>query len=328
MERLWKYLENQFLIATLRSFLKAVRLAEYTDNALHSRVADPFFLAQYNYFHPLYDALNTEYDTWKNQQGFQQGKTVTVYELLDDLSSKHINSWDSQVQAAGIAKGSANYVALFPKGHKPFQTGEITSRINAVNALSLGIGLQLPPAPPPTHPLVILKGQVDAFYLAVVTARNTQEEEISDTGTESDALEQARVNGMVGLYAVLGACMNKFADNPVVIEPLFNLELLRQHRQMLFRGHAVINKPHTVVERTVQPTVQIKIKNIGVTDLQVYWAATAGAHPVPPTHPVAVPAGTEVTLDASAFGDVATHHYLMILNMDLVNKGEWEVEFL
>src|SRR5256885_1640127 len=154
MNRIWKYLENQFLIVTIGNFLKAVRLAEFTDSALHSRIGDPFFNAQYAIFHPLYDTLNTIYDTWSTQKGTQKGKTASVEELMDKISPGKVNQWDAAAQAAGVVKGSANYIALFPQGHKPFQQGTTLTRINAINSLSMAIGLQIPPLAPPSHPLV------------------------------------------------------------------------------------------------------------------------------------------------------------------------------
>jgi len=257
---IWKYLTNQFLIATTDNFRKALKLAEFTDSALSQRTSDPFFNAQYLIFHPLYDTLNIAFDKLETQRGTQKGKTTSVEEVIKELSPKKINQWDSAVQAAGIVKGSANYVAIFPNRHKTFQRGDILTRINSVNSLSMAIDLQIPVGAPPTHPLVLLKSDVDIFYTLASDIYTKQQGEISDTGSDSDIVEQARVNAMVGLYAFLGACINKFADNPVVIEPLFDLETLRNIRQRLWQQTIAPSTTKLIVKRTLIPAQQLRLK--------------------------------------------------------------------
>lgn len=326
MNRTWKYLENQFLIQTEDSFLKALKLAEYTNAALLFRNADPFFDDLYLYFNPLYKKLNDEFDEWDTQKGTQKGKTHSVSELLRQLGKEKINAWDLAVQVAGIAKDTSNYIALFPNGHHPFQSGTIIERINAIHAFSLAIGLQLPPLPPPTDPLLILQGEVDAFYTLINDTRTEQEGQISDTGTESDEVNEARVNAMVGLYAVLGDCMNKFADNPIVIEPLFDLETLRNIAQRMWNQSIPAGQTRFLFKRTLEPAKKIRLIVHSTKPIQFAFVNEKNDD-VPPAA-FTVQGLEEEIVDASVLGNVPDDKFFKVKNTDDDVEGHFTVEIV
>jgi hypothetical protein len=326
MANIWKYLSNQFLIETEGNFLKALRLAMFTDSALAARLSDPFFNAQYAIFHPLYDTLNKAFDNWDTQKGTQKGKTTSVEEFLEQLSPVKINLWDSSVQAAGIAKGSANYVAIFPNGHKPFQRGETLTRINAINSLSQAIDLQIPPAAPPTHPLVLLKADVDINYTLASDILTTQQGEISDTGSISALVEQARVNAMIGLYAFLGICMNQFAPNPIVIEPLFDLETLRQIRQRLWQQTIAPVVTKLIFKRTLEPNDKIRLKVDSAMPL-VFALVNEKNDPIGAISFTVEGFEEEIVL-ASQLGNIPADTYFKVQNTDGTVIGDFIIEIM
>src|SRR5437868_5827851 len=99
MKKLWKYLENQFLVATRKNYKKAVKLSNYHDADLNAKKAtEPLLVPVYNRYHPLHLALVSEYNGWKSAEGSQGGKTEALNQLLNDTYNDNMNSWDVAVQ--------------------------------------------------------------------------------------------------------------------------------------------------------------------------------------------------------------------------------------
>ena len=120
------------------NFKKALALSNYTDAQLLAQQADPFYGALYNTYDPLDKALTNAYNTWKSMGGFQKGATLSVGQLLQLLTPGKINAWEYAVMGV-YAKGTPEFVAIFPQGHKPFQNGEINQRIQAVSQLATAL---------------------------------------------------------------------------------------------------------------------------------------------------------------------------------------------
>src|SRR6185436_6309329 len=118
----------------------------------------------------------------------------------------------------------------------------IDERVNAVNTLSGALTGQVPMAG--------VKGDVDTFYGQVNTARIAQEGNISDTGSDSDAVEAAVVAAMTAMYSILGSCISEFPSNPESIEPIFDLETIRDHQQAVFTGHLAGDEQENILEHT------------------------------------------------------------------------------
>jgi hypothetical protein len=190
----------------------------------------------------------------------------------------------------------------------------------------MAVALQIPVAAPPTHPLVLLKADVDLFYTLASDTYTTQQGEISGTNTDSDLVEQARVNAMVGLYAFLGACMNKFSDNPIVIEPLFDLETLRNIQQRLWEQTIAPDSLKFLFKRTLQPNQKIKLTVNSSKPL--VFAFVNEKNDGIGTLSFTVQGLESEIVNASQLGNVPADTFFKVQNTDGTEEGNFTIELL
>jgi hypothetical protein len=316
----WRFLINPFLVSAQGNRSRAVTISTYTDGALFARQADLFFGGLYAIYHPLHDALMAEDAQWQSQLGTQKGSTATLDDLFELLSPRKIGAWDLSVQNV-FNKGTPGYIAVFPNGHHPYQSGKKDERILAVEALSNSLGVVT--APPAFAPI---KLDVDAFLLSVQDARTAQTGAKSKTATESDEATAATTNAMIGLYAVLGACINKFPDNPTSIEPLFDLETIRDLEQTKWINHVAFSANKNLFKRTLQPNIQLRLKVNSTEPLTFYFAAEA--NDAPGVVSVTVQGLEEETVNASQLGNVPASAFFKVSNTSALVEGHFEVEIL
>jgi len=316
----WKFLINPFLVVGSKSRTKAITMSTYTNGALDARKTDPFFGPLFTFYKTLHLALLAEDSQWHTQIGTQKGSTASLDALLDQLSPGKIYGWDLAVQNI-YAKGTPGYIAVFPQGHKPFQTGGKDERVTAVETLSGSLGVAT--APPAFAPI---KTDVDTFLTLIQNARTAQTGAKSSTGTESDQASAADINAMIGLYKVLGACINQFGSTPAVIEPLFDLATLRSIEQTAFAGHVPVSSNKNIFKRTLQPTDKVSLKVNSVEALTFYFAEEA--NDAPGALSVTVQGFEEEIVPAEQLGNVPSAAFFKIQNQSTLLEGQFEVELL
>lgn len=309
----WHYLINVFLIITQGSYLKATILSFYHDAALYARIADPYFADLYDQYHPYHLDLMAAYSIWAAHKGTQVGKTYTLKSLLRQLSGVKIPKWDAKMLDT-LGKDSEQYVALMPNLRTPFQKGSQMLRVEATKDLGSNLtGITS---------LAALKVEVDAFYALLLAAMTSQKSEISTTGTESKAVEAARVAMCNAQYSDLGLLMSHYNSNPLDVEPFFDLKNIRNARQIVFTGHVNPTLIHEILKHTFAATDKIKIINDGEVVLQFYLSAMKDKNPVGTTF--SVQPGQEVTTTASQLGNVINPH-LMVLNSSPITVGKYNI---
>jgi hypothetical protein len=230
MEITWKYLINQFLVVTNGNYKKTVKLSNYHDAALHTKMAtEPLLIPIYNRYHPLHLLLVNEYNAWKSAGGTQEGQTLNVEQMLDAAYS-NMPLWDITIQGIGpeFMAGTPNYLSIFMDGRKPFVNGSIDGRINAYDTLAINMV--------PYAPLAAVMAEVAAVYVTLDAARDAQLGAKSNLKTNSGKVETARINAMIMQWRNLGFCMDAFWDNLKFIESLYDLQTLREARQTIFTG--------------------------------------------------------------------------------------------
>ena len=320
METIWHYLLNQFLNATVNNYKKALKLSNYHDAYLLKLMtddpADPDWATLYNRYHPFHLSYVSEYSKWKTAGGVQKGQTLNLDQMLVLLITK-VTKWDVAVQnVTGFEKGTANYLTIFPQGHKPFNSGAKTARVNAVNVLSGA----LEPFSLVDPAILIIKGEVDLFYSLIDTARDTQEGAKGGTKQKSEEVENQRVDVMTEEYRDLGFLINKSAEDPNRIAPFFELQVLRSHNQVLFTGtlDANENEPVLVHSFVADDELELEITSTATdpeaATVSFYLATTAGGTD---STPVIVTANAaKLKIEASAFGiaDYGTHRFLTAVN--------------
>ena len=300
MRRLWIFLTDIIEIATQGSFRLGLRVSRIHYAALKASIADLFILALFNVYEVVHLNYISKYTAWKTQKGQQLSDTIALTNLLALLRKTTVNAWDAAIQVV-YAKGSDRYNALFPNGHRPFQVGTQEERIAAIGSLSLAIGADAA--------LTAVKTAVDDFFTLITTALNKQKASIKATGVKSNELETARVAMCEAKYNDLGALMQHFITNKILIGQFFDLTTIRNIMQMLFQGHVKKLMMYTIVERTVEATAQLLIENDGVTELRFYLSDTKNGA-IGATF-FSLAAGRHGTVSASDLGNVTTQHFLI-----------------
>ena len=316
----WRFLINPFLVAAQGSRTKAITISTYTYGALDARKLDAFFGPLFTFYKPLHLALLAEDSQWHAQVGTQKGKTASLEALMEQLSPGKVYNWDLAVQNV-VPKGTPGYVAVFPQGHKPFQTGKKDERILAVETLSTSLGVAT--APPAFAPI---KTDVDAFLLLIQNARTAQSGAKSSTGTESDQASAASIAAMNGLYKVFGSCISQFSATSTDIEPLLDLETIRNAEQVLWMNHVPVSSTKNIFKRTLEPTVELRIKVNSTEPLKFYFAEEK--NDAPGALFVTVAGLEEETVLVSQLGNVPTAAYLKVQNTSGLVQGDFEVELL
>jgi len=311
----WNYSQNPFLVASQHSYSNAMNISEYHDTALAANKSDPFVLGLYTLFHPLHLGYKTSYDIWISHGGVQQSETLNVTQFLQLLSRSKIKDWDIKIQNV-YARQTPEYKKLLPSNRQPFQHGMQTERIYAVQSLSKAIGTN--------EKLTALKTDIDNFYTQLDTAMNAQKGSKNTTKGMSYGLENARIAMCTGMYADLGALIQKFAATPGAIEQYFDLQTIRKSQQVLFTGHIKAGEVYTIVKHTFGQDDEIWLSNPGQTPLTFYLAEIKGSKP--DSTAITLNAGQETIL-ASALGKL-TNTFLTVYNPGTIITGEFEVELI
>jgi len=314
----WIYFQNPFFNCTKKSFKKAVKISTYTDAQLLAKGSDPFYEPLYLAYHQLHLAFLAAYNTWKAQGGTQKGMTLTVTQLLAQLSPFKIGNWDRAVQGL-YAKGTAVYLSIFPNGHKMFQSGTKLSRINAVS--------QLVTALTGKASLATTLTDVTTFNNSLIAANTTQSGSKGTTFALSDAVETARVNACSMMFCILGQCIAKFPQDPTVCEVIFDLETVRSKQQTEFVSTIKAASFKNIAERTFLLTDIIDVDSDGVAELGYYLAEKKGDAPTGYTI-ISVLAGKTKAITISDFIDNTKNKFLCVVNLSSVFAGHYTVDLV
>jgi hypothetical protein len=319
MDRLWHYLENQFINCTAESFKRALIISNYHDAALAASTAvtppQPDFQILYDRYHPLHQTLVTEYNNWKNAGGQQEGSTLNLDQLLGQMPSK-LDNWDPRIQVI-YAKSSSRYKEIFPDGRKPFYRGTKDTRIEAISTLSQNIG--------PDPQLASIYGEVTMYYTSLNTARDFQTGRKAGTKIGSSLLEQAVAAAMLMQYRNLGFLINKMGDTPNFIAPFFDVQTIRERDQRIFTGTLDPSENEAILVHTFLADDELRLKITGDAPARFYLSnvtnGTTGSY-------VEVQGNTEQTITISQFAAPNLHDYrhLTVVNQSPTATTQYLVE--
>ena len=261
----WSYSDNTFNNATVGNYKKYFSISTYHDEALEAHSSNAAILPLYTFYHPLHLAYKAAYNGWSSSKDTKQGDTELVKQMLADLANPKIQQWDIAIQQFYL-KGTPQYKALLPNGRQEFQKGSQQERIEAIETLILNIGTDAN--------LATLKTTIQTFYDLLSDAQGKKIGKQSTTETDSDAVEAARVTAANAMYKNLGNLMVLFFENPLQIEPYFDLALIRTTEQTTFVNNDVkALKVTSIVKRTLADNKTITIRNTGTEVLIFYPAA-------------------------------------------------------
>ncbi len=309
MTKTYIYFSNPFMVIGMKSFKKAVKLSKKTYNELLARQADPFYGAQLIIYKPYHMALIQTYDNWKAQGGMQKGATLTFKQHLK-LMPKKMDGFIGMVVSTSIPdfeKGSPNYVSLLPHGRNDFQAGKATeTRMDALAAFSTALGLFPAMAP--------IKALFDPYLLILQTAESNQSSNIGTTGSDSDDVKAKTKAAMEALYAVMGSGIAKFKEDATVLENIFAMQILRNHRQVKFTGQLNPGETHNIMEHSFDDFDEL-VLSAKDAKMNYYLALNPFDGPAGYTL-ITVDANTSITVEASQFTKTATNRFLCAVNAD------------
>jgi len=315
MESKWKYLINAFESSTRTSYLEAMKISDFHENALAAKQKDAFFGTLYKYYLPYHTTYKEAYNEWTLQETKQSGKTVKLTQLFQELASTKIDGWDIFLQNV-YNKNTPEYKAILPHRRIPFQNGKQVERINAVKTLAKAISGDAS--------LKKIKDDVDSFLKQLETADANQKVSKSDTTTYSQSVEAARIAMCNAQYANLGAMMQKFNTDPLVITAYFDLQIIRRAKQLDYTGHVKPQQVHTIVKHTFAATAQVALNNLATTDLHFYLSQTKDAKL---NAGITIKAGEQGIYPATILGNIE-YSYFIVYNPHTVETGQFEVELL
>lgn len=318
---MWKYLNNQFLTVGERNFKKAIILNNYHLSALQkAKTANPNdaevdkMLTRYT---PLANQLVTEYGEWKNLGGIKQASTLNVEQLLATLPTK-LNLWDPAIQSKFV-KTSPQFKAIFPNGKSGLSKGSKEDRVIAIK--NLGIALT------GIAELATIKTQVDDFYTQLEVARAAQLGNKSAASKGSEAVARAVAAAMTMQYRNLGLLIDKYYDNPQIIETYFDLATLQESTQTSFTGTLDPSENEAVLVHSFMAGDELRLKIIGNAPARFYLSNTPNGIN---SETVQVAGNTQLVTDVAEFAvpNYTTYRYLTVVNQSNSVTTKYEVEVL
>ena len=317
MLKRWSFGRNPFYSKKKVNFKRAVKISTYTDAQLFARKADTFFGPLYLSYHVFHLALLAAYNTWKAQGGTQKGSTALVEIKLAELSPGKIGDWDLLIQGV-FKKKTPSYIAIFPNGHKPFQTGDKMLRINAIEQLKINLAGIVA--------LETVLTDVTSFYDAILLANTIQEGNKGTKFSYSAAVLLVIATAMDELYAILGDCMRHYKKNPVEVENIFDMVTIRNQLQSIFTGIVPINGHTMIVERALLPTDSFDAIVDGATSLGFYRAInktdSSNGYTI-----VNVNSGENKTITGSDFKLDIANKFLCVENTSTIAASHYELNF-
>ena len=318
---MWKYSSNQFINSTDRNYKKGLILSNYHNATLEkakiNHPTDTDIDKMYTRYHPLALLLANEYAKWKQLGGVKEASTLNIEQILATLQSK-MDVWQPAIEGKFV-KTSPEFKAILPNGRSGLTKGNKEEKIVAVKAFSKSLEN--------IAALATTKTAVDAFLAQIETARTAQLGSKSAVGEGSNVVANAVAACMVMQYKNLGLMMDKYADNPTLIENYFDLQTLQESTQTSFTGTLDPSENEAILVHTFTAGDQLSLKIIGDAPAKFYLSNTANGVN---SELVQVAANTQITVDVTEFAvpDYHTYRYLTAVNTSNSITTKYVVEVL
>jgi len=316
---MWSALDNPFDNGTKDNFKKGLKLDNYHEAVLRylkDNDPDPDYTILHARYLPLHIAYNDGYTDWKLILGGRESKTKSVDILLEEMTVR-IGDIDYEVQKV-YRDYTVEYKAIFPDGRKPFHRGGKEDRITAVETLAKS--MQNDASLAAAHTLA------NDYFIDLNNAQDAQAGQASAVKTASANLETFRLAAMTAQWQNTGFMLNKFPDQPALIEPLFDLDLLRDNRQTLFTGTLAIGENKHILTHTFIFDDEIRVKIIGAGPIDLYLASVKNGTD---STKITAAGNTEQIILASQFGitEYGLNRHLTAINSSgQITQFEVEIE--
>lgn len=219
----WKYIENQFEVATRESFKKMhAILVDHLANLEASAL--PAVTALVARTLAMFTAWKDAFNAWKTKTATYADSTRALMIQLESLTRQVgeeatvLGGWENKI-AGKYPPGSSKYKAIFPHGRSGVTEGTLDERVAAL----VQLGEQVAAA----GGLDTVAADIAAFADATETLRETQQGNEGHANAARLALEPLRLEASRVLYGNLGVLMDIYQQNPAAIAGFFELTLLR-----------------------------------------------------------------------------------------------------
>ena len=324
----WGIAANIFLRAIKGSYSNAQKMSNFFLSKLQAHNTDADIALIITSFTPFDTTMNTTYFTFIAQGGIQSGASETFSQKLAEITA-NVFIWDSTaglIYPPSSALTSGKYMALFPNGHGPFQTGSQINRINAIKALSVALAAAIANDAVNAAALTTLQGKVDTYYTDLKKTYDDKNDGKNISSTQSDACFDAAVAVCEQMYIGLGTLMIKYYKTPEVIGGYFDEATIRGHQQTDFTHLVKPVHVYTIAQRTLAATAQIRINNTGTAVLRFYVGNIKDTA-IGATF-IEVAPGANNDYAASLLGDVVNNHFITVYNPDGIQTGSFVLNLL
>lgn len=259
---------------------------DHHDKLAIEAATDPAIDALYQAFLPIYNQFVLLYSQVTSNAGVYGGSTLSVENLLAELSSTKAKRWDVMIQNV-YDDTSVPYRTVFGTGRAPFQSGAYDMRIAAIRSLSMNLA---------AYPdLAAVKTDVDAFLAALDAARTAQQGSEKRDATFRADLEDARVALAIAMHRVFGGLIQLYADNTKRIENFYEMKYVQASKSTTSSNNNGGNNGGTtnnsiavnagsravLLTGAYSDSTAFVVNNIGTAMLGVFASNDAQA-PIPP----------------------------------------------
>lgn len=307
-----KYAINQFDSATEGSFALMSEILAST----RPKVADA--LVSHAEFTAPLALLDTAIADWEagetlvaNAEANGPACTYAFQDKMDSLVRKPdadtnspLEIWDNVIRGV-VAYQGPTYMSLLPQGRETLTAGTLDARLDAGRDFGIRLAGQV------THAtLVTLGGTVTTFYDAARVLRVSQGTAKTAMSATRVAQEDLRLAAASALLNIVGAGLMVFRDNPLMVDTLFDVNLLR--------GGALL-VPEAPAD-TVWTPAERKLATSAMPDHGTRLAAwREGPGGMPEQLAIGVPGALEVIIPATITFDVGDLYQLWLVALN--SKG-------
>jgi hypothetical protein len=287
-----KYAENQFLAATVRGYpLMSEILADTLPRAQAATLSYPNFLGVLMGLSSATAAWNSGETLIANAEAALPGFTFAFDDKMTALTRKPdadtaslLENWDTTIRSQVAHQGPV-YMTLLPAGRETITTGTREEQLDALRDFGLRLTAQT------TKPvLVTLGATVTTYATAVRTLRSAQINAKGVLETARLAQEPRRLAAAAALYALIGQGMVTWSTNPLQVDTLWDVNILRNAPQQV--PPAPLDTTWVAATRTLSTTAL----PLGATRLEA-WRVGPGA--MPELLLTAGPGATEIIIPAT-----------------------------
>ena len=316
---MWSYLENPFASLARRSQKQFLLFTRDHRDKLQQWQANPYLAPLFIKLQTAYSAFEQKYANLNAVTGMYRTKTRVFENLIQELSSRKIKSWDVQVQVV-YADDTPEYAGIFPNRRSPFQGTAYDLRISSLMSLVNILG---------NYPLLTnVQTDVQAFLAQIQQARTEQQGlENNEQVLRSELVDSINelASEMFYVYAMLIA---NYYTQIEKVENFYELKYLRSGSQSSDNQgtnyEAAPNNKVNLYNGELTIDSYLVIKNTGTVPIAVYTSNDPNAT-MPIDATIIQPNDTLNGIYAEALTDGNGYSGLIVVNNDSVNKAKFNV---